>query len=85
MDGIYYLLLHNDVNSHGYTQWFYFRVRNKEPCQIRMRICNILKPPSLFKKGMKVSIFSQKQKELSNRNWFKGGEDIRCYKNDLLK
>jgi hypothetical protein len=81
----YELVLNNDINSHGYTQWFYFRIRNKLKCKAKFVICNLIKPAYHFRNGMKVSIYSSEQKRICNRNWFKGGDSIRFYKNNFLR
>lgn len=81
----YDLVLQNDINSHGYTQWFYFQVRNADRVRARFNICNIIKPSHHFRKGMKISAYSLEQKRQCNRNWFKAGEGIFCHRNNLLR
>jgi hypothetical protein len=39
--GVYELLMHNDANTNGYTQWFNFRVRNAKPA-MTIRIVNFV-------------------------------------------
>ena len=39
-EGVYCLLLHNDVNTSGYTNWFYFSAASKEACKARIAIMN---------------------------------------------
>lgn len=57
----YYLLLENDVNSHGYTNWFFFKVNNGEKGRIKMHIVNMVKNTTMFRQGMMVSIFDEKK------------------------
>lgn len=40
VDGLYCLLLHNDVNTSGYTNWYYFSALSKEPCKAKIAIMN---------------------------------------------
>ena len=51
--------------------------------KIIFNILNFIKPTSLFQTGMKVSVFSKQQQHLSNRSWFKGGEDIAYFQNAI--
>lgn len=57
----YYLLLENDVNSHGYTSWFFFRFKPYQKGTIIFRILNLVKQPHLHKFGMGVTVFSSKR------------------------
>jgi hypothetical protein len=60
----YYLALQKDINSECHTtQWFYFRVKNKDNIGIyTFNIVNFVKPFSMFKAGMKPCIYSVKKK-----------------------
>ena len=40
VDGVCCLLLHNDVNTTGYTNWFYFSVTSKKDVKGKMAIMN---------------------------------------------
>ena len=61
-DGDYNLLLQNDVNTSGHTQWFFYKVSNTKKSQkVRFNILNFAKPDSLFNYGMKVLIYSEKR------------------------
>lgn len=40
IDGLYCLLLHNDVNTSGYTNWYYFSATSKTKYKARMAIMN---------------------------------------------
>lgn len=51
----YNLILQNDINTNGHTQWFYFRVTNMTKGQkIKFNILNLSKPDSLYNYGMKI-------------------------------
>ena len=54
----YYLILEKDINTYGYNNWFFFRLRNKEEGVRRFHIINIVKKTSLYRQGMKIAIFS---------------------------
>jgi hypothetical protein len=63
-DNEYNLLMQNDINTTGHTQWFYFRVQNtKRGQQVKFNIINYSKPDSLFNYGMKPAIYSEKKAE----------------------
>lgn len=63
-DSDYHLMLQNDVNTSGHTQWFFFRVQNTTKHEkVRFNMLNLSKPDSLFNEGMKVLIFSEKLSE----------------------
>lgn len=79
-DQEYNLLMSNDINTAGHTQWFFFQVRNtKAKNKVRFNILNYSKPDSLFNYGMKVSVYSDKKSERKNMGWHKDGEDIRYF------
>eukprot|EP00347_Sterkiella_histriomuscorum_P004799 403359053 len=85
-DDDYHLLLQNDVNTSGHTQWFFFRVANtKKYSEVRFNMLNLSKPDSLFNEGMKVLIFSEKQSEDKDIGWFRGGTKISYYNNGIKK
>lgn len=44
----YHLLLQNDVNTSGHTQWFFFRTTNNKIGQTRFNMLNLCKPDSLY-------------------------------------
>ena len=71
------LLMQNDINTQGHTQWFYFRIMNTRKGQtVKFNILNYSKPDSLFNYGMKVSMYSEKKAEHEQVGWFKGGKNI---------
>ena len=62
-DTEYDLILSNDINTNGHTQWYFFRVSNtKKGMKIRFNIINLAKPDSLYNYGMKILTFSNKIK-----------------------
>lgn len=82
----YNLLMQNDINTNGHTQWFYYQVKNtRKNLNVTFKIMNFTKPDSLFNYGMKVSIYSEKRAENENVGWHKGGERISYYGNGIKK
>ncbi|KAL4472948.1 hypothetical protein ABPG72_020642 [Tetrahymena utriculariae] len=74
----YNLLVQQDLNTNGYTQWFNFKVTNKTKCQkVMFTIGNFYKKDSLFQKGMKISVFSKKKLEYTGIGWHKSGFNIK--------
>ncbi|CAD8092458.1 unnamed protein product [Paramecium primaurelia] len=57
-DRDYILLLQNDINTKGYTQWFYFSISNKNSTlsNIKLSIININKDMCFYRQGMKILI-----------------------------
>ncbi|CAD8196837.1 unnamed protein product [Paramecium pentaurelia] len=57
-DKDYILLLQNDINTKGYTQWFYFSISNKNSTlsNIKLSIININKDMCFYRQGMKILI-----------------------------
>jgi len=85
-ENYYQLVVQNDTNTNGYSQWFFYRVAGGRKGQIvYFNIINLMKEYSLFNKGMKVSIYSEKKAELEKKGWHKGGTDIEYYRNSLFK
>ena len=58
-DHEYDLVLQNDINTNGHTQWFFFRVGNtRRGHSVKFNILNLAKPDSLYNEGMRVLSFS---------------------------
>lgn len=59
-DNEYDLVLQNDINTNGHTQWFFFRVSNtSKDLSVKFNILNLAKPDSLYNEGMRMLSFSQ--------------------------
>ena len=57
----YNLLMQNDINTSGHTQWLFFQVKNtRKNMNVQFNVMNFTKPDSLFNYGMKISIYSEK-------------------------
>ena len=82
----YNLVLQNDINSKGNTQWFYYQVKNtSENLDVRFNIVNFTKKDSLYNFGMKVLVFSEKENAKSELGWFRAGTDISYYQNNIRR
>jgi hypothetical protein len=85
-DTEYNLLMQNDINTSGHTQWFFFRVQNThQNHKVKFNILNFSKPDSLFNYGMKVTMYSEKKSEQQKIGWYKGCTDISYYSNGIKK
>ena len=79
-DNEYDLILQNDINTNGNTQWYFFRVSNTHPGQrVRFNMLNLAKPDSLYNYGMKILCFSNKMKAEEGIGWHRVGETINYY------
>jgi cytosolic carboxypeptidase protein 2/3 len=78
-DREYNLHLEYDVETKGYTQWFYFSVENaREGQSVRFNIVNFMKYESLYNAGMKPLVYSEKQKE---KGWHRECSAVSYFKN----
>lgn len=84
-DTEYDLLMQNDINTKGHTQWFYFQVLNLEKNSIKFNILNFTKKDSLFNYGMKVLIYSNKKYKNSNIGWHRDCTDINYFANNIIR
>jgi hypothetical protein len=82
-DSEYNLLLQNDINTNGHTQWFYFKVKSsfKKKTKIKFNIINLYKGKSLYQAGLRLCTLDvskkegeEEQQELSK--WERSGTDI---------
>lgn len=82
----YQLVLQNDSNTNGYTQWFFFRMRNKKYNKsVKLNIINMSQKFSLFNEGMRISIYSEQRAKIEKIGWYRGGNDILFYRNGMYK
>ena len=85
-DTEYNLILQNDTNSKGHTQWFYFRVSNTTSgLRVTFNILNFGKPDSLFNYGMKVLVLSTNDNQRAGLSWTRGCDNISYYPNNIRK
>ena len=82
----YELFLHNDTNTSGYTQWFFFRVSNvKKGKKVNLNIMNFLRKRTKYSNGIKIWCYSRKNTELNKIGWHHTTEEVKYYKNFLYK
>ena len=82
----YDLILHTDVNTNGFTQWFYFRVDGAVPgVPYRFNIVNMEKTSSTFNDGQRPLLFSENQFQSSRVGWTRAGSDILYFKSSLQR
>ena len=66
-------MLQKDINSTRCTQWFFFRVHNKQmKGKLRFHILNFFKNYSSYENGMKILYCTSS----NNYKWTRGCEDI---------
>ena len=82
----YNLMLQNDINTNGHTQWFFFRVSNTfKGHTVKFNMLNLAKPDSLYNYGMKVLCLSESRKNYEGVDWFRDGTNISYYKNNFKR
>ena len=82
----YELFLHNDTNTTGYTQWFFFRVSNVAKGKtLNLNIMNFLRKTTKYSNGIKIWVYSRKNAEINNIGWHHTTEEVKYYKNFLYK
>lgn len=83
-DNEYALLLQKDINTNSCTQWFFFRVRNRNRLgRVRFSIVNMTKKYSAYENGMKVCVFSRKEHEKMQKGWSRGCDNISYCRNNV--
>lgn len=82
----YVLVLQNDINTVGNTQWFFFSVSNMKKGQsVKFNLVNMVKQSSLFSCGMKPAVFSKRAYEEEGRSWFRDGYSISYRQNHIQR
>lgn len=51
--------------------------------RIQFNILNLAKPQSLYSLGMLPCIYSKKHYRETGKEWFRGGEDVKYFQNDI--
>ena len=75
----YYLLLTKDFNTARCTQWFFFRVLNKQKGKLTFHFLNFFKDYSSFEYGMQICMASRS----NNYTWERGGYDIKYRRTNI--
>lgn len=88
----YELVLQNDVNSRGNTQWFYFAVEFNQRATYRFNIINFVrlglsqtKSDSLYNRGMKIATFSHRDFEINRHGWSRNSSRITYHKSQVAR
>lgn len=82
----YDLVLQNDVNTRGNTQWFYFTVSNMpQNVEITFNIINLMKSDSLFNYGMQPVVFSEVKYKKNKESWQRMGKVVGYTKNAVRR
>ena len=84
-DNDYHLLLQNDVNTGGHTQWYFFRASNVVTGEVRFNMLNLCKPDSLYNEGMKILVYSERKAAHKDVGWHRSGTKISYYCNGIRK
>ena len=83
---VYQLFLHNDTNTTGYSQWFFFRVTNgKKNQKINLNIMNFQRKRTRYSNGTKIWYYSKKKNEEKNIGWHHTKENVEYYQNFLYR
>ncbi|CAD8208043.1 unnamed protein product [Paramecium pentaurelia] len=85
-ENVYDLILQNDINTRGNTQWFFFSVTGAKAGQtVQFNLLNQLKSNSLFNEGLQPAIYSIKENEINKKEWSRGGFNISYFKSSFIK
>ena len=84
-DSLYQLFLHNDTNTTGYTQWFYFQVSNTKKRRVKFQIMNLLRKRTKYCYGITIWVFSTK-KSKEGVDWYHTEKNtVNYYRNNLYR
>jgi hypothetical protein len=81
----YDLIMQNDTNTKGYSQWFFFSFRNHSPQRVKLNIVNFVKKNLLFLSGVKPVGLSVKSNEKGRSGWASIGENISYSKSHIAR
>ncbi len=80
----YDLVLNNDLNTAGYTQWFYFAVSNMVPGEpYTFHVVNHDKANSQFNFGMQPVVWSAAAHARHGHGWRRAGDGVAYFRNGL--
>ncbi len=78
----YNLLMQKDINTYGYTQWFFYKITGAQAHRrYKFNITNFTKKSSLYQQGMKILVYSRKENAATKHGWHRDGTDICYYEN----
>lgn len=82
----YSLVVQNDTNTTGYSQWFFFKVSNtRANMTYHFNIINLQKSTSLYNQGMKLLVYSEAHEEKTKIGWYRTCKNIQYYRNGIYK
>ena len=66
----YDLYLKNDYGTNGFTQWYFFQVKNTRKDKVyRFNIVNLMKPDSSYNQGMRPLVYSEREANTNQMGW----------------
>ena len=69
-DSEYDLYLKNDYGTTGFTQWYFFQVKNTRKDKVyRFNIVNLMKPDSSYNQGMRPLVYSEREANTNQMGW----------------
>jgi len=80
MENEYSLVLQEDTNTNGHTQWYYFSVTNQRPGTYKFTILNLYKSDSLYAEGMLPAVLSAR-KATQGLGWHHAGTKVAYFEN----
>ncbi|KAL4449621.1 hypothetical protein ABPG74_007444 [Tetrahymena malaccensis] len=82
----YNLILEFDSGTDHFTQWYFFRTLNiKKNTKVKFNIVNLYKERSLYEKGLRPVVFSQKAFEQKGEKWHRDCENIQYARNEFKR
>ena len=82
----YQLFLHNDTNTTGYTQWFFFRVNNTHAShKVTFHIMNLLRKKTKYSYGITIWVYSRKKNINEKIKWHHTNENVQYHPNELYR
>lgn len=82
----YDLHLKNDYGTNGYTQWYFFEIKNaRKDRTYRFNIVNLMKPDSNYNQGTKPLVYSKIEAETNQLGWYRDGSNIAYYQSARKK
>ena len=82
----YQLFLQNDTNTTGYSQWFFFRIKNgKKNQKINLSIMNFQRKTTKYSNGIKIWYYSKMKNVEKKISWHHTNENVEYSQNFLYR
>ena len=79
----YDILLKNDFNTNGHTQWYLFQLQNvRKGPKYKFNVINFYKRSSMYGSGLRPLLYSNKFAQEKNMGWHRTGSDISYSRNE---